>query len=479
MKFKELFAPSDMTTGTPWKKILMFTVPMLIGNVAQQLYSTADSVIVGRFIGDNALAAVGSAGPIYNLLLVLFMGIAVGAGVVVAQFFGAKKREELSRAIGNCITLTLIASLIIMVIGAFAIRPLLELLDTPDTIIDWCESYLMILIMGIAGTSYYNIFTGILRGLGDSTSALIYLLIATGINIVLDILFVGHFKMGVSGAALATIIAQIISAICSFLKLMRLSSTFDLKAKYLKLDKFHALNILKLGLPSGLTQAIFSLAMIVVQSLTNSFGEQVIAANVIIMRVDGFAMMPNFSFGTAMTTFAGQNVGARKYDRVEQGAKQGTLMALGVSAVLTGMILIFGRALMGVFTETKSLIDLSRNMMSIIAIGYVAMAVTQCLSGVMRGAGDTMTPMWISLATTVAIRVPLAYGIAYLTRSPELPNGAYQSLWISLLASWVLGAIITAICYKRGGWKRKALQRAGTDEEIRDYVKKDKTAQEA
>ena len=154
MKFKELFAPSDMTTGTPWKKILMFTVPMLIGNVAQQLYSTADSVIVGRFIGDNALAAVGSAGPIYNLLLVLFMGIAVGAGVVVAQFFGAKKREELSRAIGNCITLTLIASLIIMVIGAFTIRPLLELLDTPDTIIDWCESYLMILIMGIAGTSY-------------------------------------------------------------------------------------------------------------------------------------------------------------------------------------------------------------------------------------------------------------------------------------------------------------------------------------
>jgi len=472
MKFKELFAPSDMTEGTPWKKILMFTVPMLVGNVAQQLYSTADSVIVGRFIGDNALAAVGSAGPIYNLLLVLFMGIAVGAGVVVAQFFGAKKREELSKAIGNCMTLTLIASLIIMVIGAFAIRPLLELLDTPSSIIDWCQSYLLILIMGIAGTSYYNIFNGILRGLGDSTSALIYLLIATAINIVLDLLFVARLDMGVAGAALATIIAQIVSAVFSFMKLMRLSSTFDLKPKYLKLDKFHAMNILKLGLPSGLTQAIFSLAMIVVQSLTNSFGEQVIAANVIIMRVDGFAMMPNFSFGTAMTTYAGQNVGARKYDRVERGAKQGTLMALSFSAVLTVLILIFGRALMGVFTETQSLVNLSKNMMNIVAAGYVAMAVTQCLSGVMRGAGDTMTPMWISLATTVAIRVPLAYGIAYLTRTPEMPNGAYQSLWISLLSSWVLGAIITYICYKKGGWKRKALQRAGTDTEIREYVKK-------
>ncbi len=471
MKVKELFAPSDMTVGTPWKKILMFAVPMLIGNVAQQLYSTADSVIVGRFIGDNALAAVGSAGPIYNLLLVLFMGIAVGAGVVVAQFFGAKKREELSKAIGNCLTLTLIASLIIMLIGSFAIRPLLELLDTPTSIINWCNSYLMILVLGIAGTSYYNIFTGILRGLGDSTSALIYLLIATGINIVLDLLFVGRLGMGVSGAALATIIAQIISAIFSFMKLMRLSSTFDLKAKYLKLDKFHAMNILKLGLPSGLTQAIFSMAMIVVQSLTNSFGEQVIAANVIIMRVDGFAMMPNFSFGTAMTTYAGQNVGARQYDRVEKGAKQGTFMAVSFSAFLTMLILLFGRYLMGIFTETESLVNLSKNMMNIIAAGYIAMALTQCLSGVMRGAGDTMTPMWISLATTVAIRVPVAYGLAFLTRSAERPNGAYQSLWISLLVSWLIGALLTYIAYKRGSWKRRALQRAGTNDEIRDYVK--------
>lgn len=454
--FKQLFAPSDMTEGTPWKKILLFTIPMLIGNIAQQLYNTADSIIVGRCIGDNALAAVGSSGPIYNLLLVLFMGVSVGASVVVAQYFGARSREDLSMAIGNCITLTAVASLIIMVIGAFAIRPLLVLLDTPASIIDDCFAYLMILIMGIAGTSYYNIFTGVLRGLGDSTSALIYLLIATGINIVLDLVFVAALNMGVAGAALATIIAQIISSIMAFWKLKTLSSTFDMKAYTLKLKKKYALRVLTLGLPSGLTQAIFSLAMIVVQSLTNSFGEQVIAANVIIMRVDGFAMMPNFSFGTAMTTYAGQNVGAGKLDRVQKGARQGTLMAVCFSAVITVAIVLFGRGLMSIFTETESLIDLSKNMMNIIAVGYIAMALTQCLSGVMRGAGDTMTPMWISLATTVLIRVPVAYGIAYLTRTPELPNGRYQAIWISLLTSWLIGAAITAICYRVGKWQKIA-----------------------
>ncbi|MCF0136397.1 MAG: MATE family efflux transporter [Lachnospiraceae bacterium] len=465
MTIKELFAPSDMTTGTPWKKILLFTVPMLIGNIAQQLYSTADSVIVGKYIGDNALAAVGSAGPVYNLLLVLFMGISVGASVVVAQYFGAKKREDLSIAIGNCLSLTFIASAIIMIIGAFAIRPLLELLQTPASIIDWCESYLMILVMGIAGTSYYNILTGALRGLGDSFSALIYLLIATVINVILDIIFVGPMQMGVAGAALATIIAQIISAFLAFLKLKSLSSTFDLKWKYLKPNKFHALNVLKLGLPSGITQAIFSMAMILVQSLTNSFGEQVIAANVIIMRVDGFAMMPNFSFGTAMTTYAGQNVGAGKLDRVSKGAKQGTLMAAGISAFLTCMILIFGRSLMGIFTETETLVDMSRGLMNILAVGYIAMSVTQCFSGVMRGAGDTMTPMWISLATTVAIRVPVAYGISFLTRTPELPTGDYRCVFISLLVSWLLGACITTLCYRKGKWRRLAQERFGSAEQ--------------
>ena len=454
---QKLFAPIDMTAGTPGKQIVAFAVPMLIGNIAQQLYNTVDSIIVGRYVGDNALAAVGSAAPILNLLLVLFVGISVGAGIMVSQYFGAKEREALSGTIGSCVTLTAISSLIIMIVGPLLSRPLLELLGTPESILGWCESYLNIIFIGIVGLSYYNILSGVLRGLGDSVSALVYLLISTVINIVLDIVFVANFQMGVAGVALATAIAQAISAVLCFVKLMRMSDIFDFKKEYLKLHKKYALMTIRLGLPSGLTQAIFSMAMIVVQSLTNSFGELFIAANVIVMRVDGFAMMPNFSFGTAMTTFAGQNVGAKEYKRVEQGAKQGTFIAMGVSASITVLILIFGKHLMGIFTETESLVDMSMRMMRILAVGYVAMAVTQSLSGVMRGAGDTMTPMWISLATTVAIRVPVAYGIAYLTRSEQYPNGRSECVFVSLLVSWMLGAFITFICYRWGKWKEKAL----------------------
>ncbi|MCI9107641.1 MAG: MATE family efflux transporter [Lachnospiraceae bacterium] len=457
-KLQKLFAPVDMTAGNPGKQIVAFAIPMLIGNIAQQLYNTADSVIVGRYVGDNALAAVGSASPILNLLLVLFVGISVGAGIMVSQYFGAKQREDLSGTIGSCITLTAISSLFIMIIGPLVSGPLLSYLDTPESIIGWCESYLNIIFIGIMGMAYYNILGGVLRGLGDSVSALLYLLIATIVNIVLDILFVASFGMGVAGVALATAIAQALSAVLCFWKLLRMSDIFDMKKKYLKLHRKYAITTIRLGLPSGLTQAIFSMAMIIVQSLTNSFGEMFIAANVIVMRVDGFAMMPNFSFGTAMTTYAGQNVGAHELERVDEGAKQGTFIAMGVSAAITALILIFGKYLMGIFTDTSELVDMSMRMMRILAVGYVAMAVTQSLSGVMRGAGDTMTPMWISLITTVAIRVPVAYGIAYLTRSEQYPGGRCESIFFSLLFSWTLGAVVTFICYRWGKWKQKAIE---------------------
>lgn len=458
MKFlKKLFAPVDMTLGKPWEDILVFTLPMLLGNIAQQLYNTVDSVVVGRYVGDNALAAVGSAGPIFNLLIVLFIGISVGAGILVSQYFGARNREELSRTIGNSLTLTACASLFVMAVATLLTRPLLELLRTPDSILDWCTSYLHIMFIGIAGMAFYNILSGILRGMGDSISALLYLLVASGLNIVLDLLFVAKFGMGVSGVALATVIAQGVSAVLCMLRLMKMKDAFDMKFIYLKMTKKHSVDIIRLGVPSGLTQAIMSMAMLVVQSLTNSFGEQFIAANVIVMRVDGFAMLPNFSFGTAMTTYAGQNIGAKKFDRVTKGAKQGTIMAFGVSASITATILFFGRPLMSIFTETESLVELSMNMMKILAVGYLAMAIIQSLSGVMRGAGDTVTPMWISIVMTILIRVPIAYGLAYLTRSPKLPMGRQESVYISLLISWILGAIMTGIAYKRGKWKEKAI----------------------
>ena len=448
----------DMSVGAPWKNILWFTVPMLIGNIAQQLYSTVDSIVVGRYVGDNALAAVGSAAPILNLLLVLFIGISAGVNIMVSQYFGAKNREGLSYTVGNCITVTAICCLALMLVCAPLIRPVLVLLNTPESILQWCIDYLMISLIGGAGMAYYNILSGVLRGLGDSFSALLYLLVATVINIVLDIYFVASLNMGVAGVALATVIAQIISSLLCGIKLSRMREHFDFGLRFMRLKASYVKTIVKLGLPAGATQAIFSAAMLTVQSLTNSFGEQLIAANVIVMRVDGFAMMPNFSFGTALTTYAGQNVGAGRYDRVMKGAKQGTLMAVGCSATITMIILLFGKPLMGIFTETTELVNLSYYLMTLLAAGYIAMAVTQSLSGIMRGAGDTMTPMWISLITTVAIRVPLAYGISFLTRTQNLQHGRFECLSISLLTSWVLGAVLTAIFYKIGKWKTKSLQ---------------------
>ena len=456
-KIKELFKPKDMTEGTPWKRIAMFSVPLLIGNIAQQLYSTVDSIVVGHYVGDNALASVGSAGPIFNLLLVLFVGISAGVGIMVAQYFGAKSREELSETIGNSITLTAVVSVLLMVVTPFIIRPLLQLLKTPPEILDDCTAYLSILMYGIVGMAYYNILSGILRGMGDSFSALVYLLIATVLNIVLDVWFVAEFNMGVPGVALATVIAQGISSALCLWKLMHMKAVFDLGKEQLIMKKQYIGQIVRLGLPSGMTQAIMSSAMIIVQSLTNSFGAMFIAANVIVMRVDGFAMMPNFSFGMAMTTYAGQNVGAKKMERVIKGAKQGTIMAVGCSTLITAIILLFGKYLMAIFTETTELVNMSYYMMSILAVGYIAMAVTQSLSGVMRGAGDTMTPMWISLCTTVLLRIPIAYGISYLTRTPELPYGRSECIQISLLITWVMGAVLTTIFYKLGKWKKKAI----------------------
>ena len=455
---RNLFAPTDMTVGSPWKSIVSFTLPMLIGNIAQQLYSTVDSIVVGKYIGDNALAAVGSAMPIVNMLLVLFIGISAGASIMVSQYCGAKNRNSLSYTIGNCITVTAIACVGLIIFATPLIRPVLAALNTPESIVEECGNYLLISLVGIAGMAYYNILSGVIRGLGDSVSALIYLLVATVLNIILDIYFVASLKMGVGGVALATVIAQVVSSVLCFIKLAKMREFFDFGVKYLKPSGSYVKTLIKLGLPSGLTQAIFSSAMIIVQSLTNQFGEQFIAANVVVMRVDGFAMMPNFSFGTALTTYDGQTVGAGLYDRVTKGAKQGTLLAVGCSTVITGIILLFGKYLMGFFTDTKALVNLSYYLMQILAVGYIAVAVTQSLSGIMRGAGDTMTPMWISLITTVAVRVPLAYGISYLTRTPELPHGQSICIQISLLASWVIGAVLTVLFYGRGKWKTKAIK---------------------
>ena len=460
MSIKSLFSARDMTLGSPWKRIAEFAFPMLLGNFAQQLYNTADSVIVGIYVGDNALASVGSAMPILNLLLALFVGISTGAGIVISQHFGARDREGLSTAIGNCISLTALATLLIIIVGPLITRPFLELLGTPDSIIDWCTDYLKIYFYGIVGFFFYNMLSGILRGLGDSFTALMFLLVSAALNVVLDLLFVAKFSMGVPGVALATVIAQAISAVLCYWKLMSMRDLFDLSLKTMRLIPAMAKRILKIGIPSGITQAIMATAGMVVQSLTNSMGETVIACNVIVMRVDGFAMLPNMTFGQAMSVYTGQNVGAGKLDRVHKGVKQGSIMALAVSATITGILLVFGRYLFDIFTDTQELIDLAVRMMRVLAVGYICISVTQVLGGVMRGAGDTVTPMWISIVSTIFLRVPTAYIMAALTKNDAYPNGQPISIFTSLLVSWTLGMVISIIVFRIGKWKKKMLASA-------------------
>jgi putative MATE family efflux protein len=460
LSIKELFSAKDMTQGAPWKRIAEFSIPMLLGNLAQQLYNTADSVIVGKFVGDNALAAVGSATPILNLLLALFVGISTGAGIVVSQSFGARDRKGMTSSIGNCITLSAIATVVIMIVGPLVTMPLLELLGTPDSIIGWCADYLNIYFIGIVGFFFYNMLSGILRGLGDSVSALGFLLVAAALNVVLDIVFVANFGMGVAGVSLATVIAQGISAILCYIKLLKMSDLFDLNWKTIRLEPSMSLRILRIGIPSGVTQAIMAMAGMLVLNLTNAMGELVIASNVIIMRVDGFAMMPNLSFGQAMSVYAGQNVGAEKYDRVSQGGKQGGFMAACFATVVTLVLIFCGRILFGFFTDTEALIELASGMIRVMAVGYICMSVTQVLGGIMRGAGDTLTPMWISIISTIIIRVPLAYWLADLTRSAEYPDGKPIALYGSLVISWILGMVISVVMFWIGNWRKKMLHRS-------------------
>ncbi|MCX4317676.1 MAG: MATE family efflux transporter [Lachnospiraceae bacterium] len=457
-KFMTKFAGArDMTEGKPARNLIEFAVPLLIGNLAQLLYSTVDSIVVGKYVGDQALAAIGASMPLFNLVLVLFMGISVGAGIMISQYFGAKDRRNLSMTIGNSIILNIIASAMIMLVGFFLVEPFMRMLGTPEDIFKMSCSYLTIVFVGIIGCTFYNIFSGILRGMGDSVMPLFFLLISTVLNIALDLWFVIGFRLGVAGVAYATVLAQGISAVLCFLRIKSMKDVLDINKSTLKLEGTLVKRLIILGIPSGVSQMIFSMAALVVQSLTNSFGSSIITVSTVVMRVDSFAMMPCFTFGTAMTTYAGQNIGAGRLDRVKAGTRDGMKLGLSISAALVLFIVIFGKYLMSLFTNTQEIIDMSNRMMRMLSIGYIACAITQILSGVMRGAGDTVTPMWISIITTVFLRVPVAYGIAWMTKSADFPNGRPECIFISLLVSWTLGAVITTLFYKFGNWHKKGI----------------------
>lgn len=456
-KIKDLFGAQDMTVGKPMTNVLRFAIPLLIGNFAQQLYSTVDSIIVGNYVGTEALSAIGASLPIVNLLLVLFMAISTGASILVAQYFGAQARTQLTKSIGTSVTLVVLASLVIMGLGVLITGPLLRLINTPDVYFHWAKDYLIIIFLGVLGSGIYNIISGILRGLGDSFYPLVFLVVAALLNTVLDLWFVKGLGWEVAGAAWATIIAQGVSAILCLIRLAHMKEFIVLNRKSLKPDWKMGASLMKLGLPAGVTQAVFSMAMVFVQSLTNQMGTLVPALSIAVMRVDGFAMLPNFTFGLAVSTYIGQNIGANRRDRVVPGEKAALKASLLTSFVLVLALILFGHNLISLFISNPDhayVIDLGARALRTLALGYVAMAISQVYGGILRGAGDTMSSMYISIFTTVIVRVPLAYLIASLTRSEAWPHGNPDALFISLLCSWVLGAILTYVRYRMGKWKK-------------------------
>lgn len=464
-RLKSLFGVQDMTEGKPISKLMAFSVPLLIGNFAQQMYNTVDAIVVGQNLGDNALSAVGTSMPIINLMLVLFMGIATGASILAAQYFGARDYKTLSRVVGTTITLTVASSLVVMVAGYF-LSPLLIGLMTPandggesyqnfiDNIGPDATTYLQIIFLGILGGGAYNILGGVLRGIGDSVSPLIYLVIASVLNVILDILFIKWMR-NVAAVAWATIIAQFVSGGLCLWRLLHMKRLVTVTRDTLKPDRILTRKLTSLGLPSGVTQGLFSMSAMMVQSLTNSMGAAMIAANVAVMRVDGFAMMPNFTYGTSSTTYVGQNLGAGRMDRIRPGIRAVLKLALGTAVALVAAILILGPKLIGIFTETEKTIKIGVSGLSWLATGYIAFAVTSCLQGAMRGLGETRIPMWISIISTIVVRLPLAYIWASLTKSADWPNGSYDAIYGSLLVSWLLSMGLTILAYFKGKWRKK------------------------
>ena len=446
----------DMTRGPIMPQLVKFGTPVLLGMLFQRIYNFVDVFIVGRYLGDEALAAVSIAGSAMYLLMSLMMGLTTGVSIVISQYYGAGNEQKVRQTFASSIFVAIGAAAMITVFGMLGAKGLLGLLHTSDELLPMAHEYLMIIFAGCAGTMLYNWISAVMRSLGNSVVPLVFLIVSSVLNVILDILLIAVIPMGVAGAALATVLAQTISGVLCLVYAFKVLPLLRLKRGELRMDVHLAKQILVFGIPTGLQMSIISISDMALQSKINTYETALIVAYGVATKVEFLGWQLAEAIGTAVGTFVGQNVGAGRLDRVQEGVKKGMTAGLLVATVLVAGILIFGENLMRMFTETQEVVSLGVHMLHILAVGYIAMAVTQSLSGVMRGAGDTMTPMWISLITTIIIRMPLAYGLAFLTRSEAMPNGNPDSLFISLLVSWVMGALLTTIAYRRGKWRKLA-----------------------
>ncbi len=439
----------DLTVGKESKCIFNFALPMLIGSLFQQLYNTADSIIVGRFVGKSAMAAVSGANPIMFLLTSFLMGITLGFSILISQYYGSKNMEKVKSAIDTTYVFIFIASFFITFIGVFFSGKILEIMNTPSEIFDLSKGYLIIIFTGTLFSTGYNSICAILRGLGDSTNPLYFLIIATILNIILDIVFIIYFNMGVNGVALATIIAQAVAFIFSVLYLNRKHDVLKIKVRNLKYDLEIFKTGLKLGLPSAIQQTLFSIGNITLQSLVNGYGTSAMAAFGAGSKIETFISLPIMNLGSAVSTFVAQNIGANKVDRVKKGVKSSINMALSISLFVIIIFFLFKENLIKLFNTDPEVVSIGCRYLLTIGPFFFLIGTSFMLTSAIRGAGASMFAMISSMISLWIARIPASY----LLSSFYGVNG----IWMGIPIGWCVGLIVTGIYYKKGYWKNKAV----------------------
>ena len=434
-----------LTEGTIWKKMIFFAIPILIGNVFQQLYNTVDSLIVGRFIDSDALAAVSSSGTLIFMLVGFFNGIAMGAGVVIARYFGAKKYDKVKEAVHTDLAFGLLAGIILTVLGVNLTPHILRWMGTPESVLPNSIVYFRTYFMGVTASILYNICVGILQAVGDSRHPLYYLIISSICNVILDLLFVGVFKFGVGAAAFATILSQILSACLCLHRLVRYDTVYQVTLKKIRLHGPMLGQILRVGLPSGVQNSIIAFANLIVQTNINAFDKNAIAGCGSYSKIEGFAFLPITCFSMALTTFVGQNLGAGEYERTKKGARFGIITSVILAECVGIIIFLFAPRWISLFSNETEVISYGVLQCRTEALFYFLLAFSHCIAGIMRGAGKATVPMFTMLATWCFTR------ITYITLTIRVIPKIQVIFWAYPL-TWGLSSILFLIYYRKVDW---------------------------
>lgn len=441
---------TDMTVGNPVGHIIRFALPLLLGNLFQQLYNMVDSIVVGNYVGADALAAVGACGSMNFLFFSLSSGLAIGIGIIVAQFFGAGDEKNLRNTIANSIYVLAGAAVLVSLIGIIFTPAILRLLQTPDATIGDSITYMRTTCAGIIFIATYNGVASLLRALGDSKTPLYFLILSSIINVALDLTFVLVLNWSVFGVALATIIAQAVSAICCIIYAYNKIEYFRLTREQMKPNPQIIINSIKLGVPIALQNSMIAVSCMVLQGVVNTFGPTIMASYTIIGRIEQIVQQPFSSLGTALTTYSGQNMGAGKTDRVKKGFRQATLMVLIFSLCMIPIAYIFGEQIIGIFVKEPEVIEIGMQALRINSLCYFGLGMIYVPRAVLNGCGDTGFAM-INGITEVACRVLYSQ---ILTRIPIL---GYWGIWLTTGATWVTTAVVCVIRYVNGKWRRKSM----------------------